>query len=125
MYAQITTQGRMKDDALIIISAALASGGIVTTIISWFLSRKKNTADITSTITAAAASITDTNERLLKTLNSRIEDLEQDVLHLTEQNRVLSEQNHSLLNRLSAIGDLVLKSTGENVAKSDIARLLK
>lgn len=121
----VTTHHRMNNEFLIIISTLLGTGGIATTIVSWLLSRRKNTADITESITAAAASITETNKRLLESLNTRITELEEDVVGLTEQNKILTEQNTSLIKRLSDIGDLVLKTAGENVAKADIARLLK
>jgi TolA-binding protein len=115
----------MNENLQIIISALLGTGGIATIIVSWFLSRRKNTADIMQSLTSAAMSITDTNERLLNTLNVRIASLEDDILKLTQQNKILAEQNSSLLRRLSDIGDLVLKTTGENVSKAAIARLLK
>lgn len=124
MYV-VTAKRNMKDELIIIISALLGTGGIATTIISWLLSRKKSSVDITESITNAAATITETNRNLLSTLNIRITSLEDDVIRLTEQNKILTEQNTALLMRLSQIGDLVLKTSGENVAKSDIARLLK
>ena len=124
MYV-VTAKRNMKDEAVIIISALLGTGGIATTIISWLLSRKKTNIDIRQSITEAAASITETNKNLLVSLNSRILALESDVTMLTAQNKILTEQNTALLRRLSEIGDLVLKTSGDNVAKADIARLLK
>lgn len=119
----------MKDYWIIIVSALMATAG---SIVTWLLNRKKQSADITESITSAAQSITSTNKILLDTLNMRVQELERDIKDLTEQNKNLADQNkllaiqtQYLTERLSAIGNLILRTEGDSIPKTEIAELIK
>lgn len=101
-----------------LVSSLFGVGGILSAVVTWMINRKKTNADITEQIANAASVITTTNQSLITSLNSRIEELEEEVKHLTSQ-------NDQLIRKLYEIGTAILETDGEHIPKATIAKLLR